>query len=42
MAMADTSGDGHLYYEEFVKWMLAEDLGPQQANVSLGATLSTF
>lgn len=25
LALADTSGDGVLYFEEFVKWMLASD-----------------
>lgn len=27
LAMADTSGDGVLWFEEFVRWMLADDVG---------------
>lgn len=35
LAMADTSGDGVLWFEEFVRWMLADDVGGK-AQVSLG------
>ena len=30
MAWADTSGDGQLFYEEFLRWVFAEDFGQEE------------